>query len=999
MEQGERTTHELLLKCVIILTSVVPQHLPLQIAIAVNMALMALIKAGIFCTEPFRVPLAGKVQHCLFDKTGTLTTDQLIAVGVVNNTHGRSCAASSSSSALVKRKGGPTKAKGGISAKARALGLVPTPEATTDAAMVLSACHSLVIVQGQLMGDPIELSALMGVRWNYDDKTSTSRPGNWAAEGAAIAKAKLEIEALKEGLPARKEKEGKLALLQQEMAAAKRKAAASGRSIRILQRHHFASKLQRMSTVCATKGLRSSGSSDYCCLVKGSPEALQKLVLPSSLPAWYQQTYQQLAEQGMRVLALGYKWCDSEAQTWSRSKVESDLQFAGFVAFSCITRADSATVIRSLNESDHHVSMVTGDQPLTALHVARQVDICRDDAVSSGGTALLLVAGPSHIDGTINCADNARLGPRWLPATSDSDRMEPRGFKAEEIPSLSKQFHLLVTEDAIDAAAKLDGGDDSALWSHVGCIRVFARMSPQGKARLADALQSKCGQHVLMCGDGGNDVGALKQSDIGLALLSGYGNANTASLEAEGESTDLVAGSKGAGSKMSAEDELNAQQKQMLKKSKAAIKVKKAVLKKRQTSIKGKQQQFIQEEIERLNKEGKGGMGAYYSAMKTAFGRIQTEVKKEQQDISKTHGNSVFGVDSDAAAADPMAALDAMVVRPGDASAAAPFTSRAPSVRSVVTLIRQGRCTLLSALQQQQIMMLECIISAYTLSVLSLEDARASERQLMASGWLLSIASIAFSYSKPIPMMSRVRPLKSLFHPAIFISMLGQAAIHLACMVYAVRMATAEMVDEELAEVREFNRQARLGELEEPPEAADDEDWTAEFMFMWSKPFKPNLLNTVVFLVETAQMNAVLFVNYKGRPWMKGMLENHALFMSVFICVAAVAAGAWGVMPSANAMLHLAPFPSDEFRWKVMGLVATSLVGTFIWDRIATAIFAPRMFKAMFDEARKTTPGDLVPVVMSAAKVFGGLMVVSSGNPLIWIGAFWCYRRMNASKE
>lgn len=225
--------------------------------------------------------------------------------------------------------------------------------------------------------------------------------------------------------------------------------------------------------------------------------------------------------------------------------------------------------------------------------------------------------------------------------------------------------------------------------------------------------------------------------------------------------------------------------------------------------------------------------------------------------------------------------------------------------------------------------------------------------------------------------------------------MLGQAAIHLFCMVYAVRMATAAMGEDELAEVREFNRQARLGELEEPPET-DDDDWTAEFMFMWSKPFKPNLLNTVVFLVETAQMNAVLFVNYKGRPWMKGMLENHALFMSVFICVAAVAACAWGVMPQANEMLHLAPFPSDEFRWKVMTLVGTSLVGTFIWDRLATAIFAPVIFKAMLNEAIKTTPMDLVPVVMSAVKVFGGLMVVSSGNPLIWIGAFWLYRKFRA---
>lgn len=74
---------------------------------------------------------------------------------------------------------------------------------------------------------------------------------------------------------------------------------------------------------------------------------------------------------------------------------------------------------------------------------------------------------------------------------------------------------------------------------------------------------------------------------------------------------------------------------------------------------------------------------------------------------------------------------------------------------------------------------------------------------------------------------------------------------------------------------------------------------------MWSSPFKPNLMNTVVFLVETAQIVAVLFVNYKGRPWMKGVTENHALFFSIFACVAGVAFCAWEVSPWANKMIHL----------------------------------------------------------------------------------------------
>ena len=47
LRKKEKTTHEILLKCVIIITSVVPRQLPMQMAMAVNMALMALMKSGL----------------------------------------------------------------------------------------------------------------------------------------------------------------------------------------------------------------------------------------------------------------------------------------------------------------------------------------------------------------------------------------------------------------------------------------------------------------------------------------------------------------------------------------------------------------------------------------------------------------------------------------------------------------------------------------------------------------------------------------------------------------------------------------------------------------------------------------------------------------------------------------------------------------------------------------------------------------------------------------
>uniref|UniRef100_A0A7S3NFW8 Cation-transporting P-type ATPase C-terminal domain-containing protein n=1 Tax=Aureoumbra lagunensis TaxID=44058 RepID=A0A7S3NFW8_9STRA len=772
----------------------------------------------------------------------------------------------------------------------------------------------------------------------------------------------------------------------------------------------------------------ANGETRRAALVKGSPEAIRSLLGKGSAPAWYESTYSSLAESGMRILALAYKWMPSDSkgkdELPTRPELESDLSFAGFIAFECKTRADSEVVCRALLDSAHRVAMVTGDAPLTALHVARATRIAHSDA-----PALVLA-----ID------ESAPLGTSWKSPYTPP-RCKSRPFILSQVEDLALEYALVVTESAliqaaiqnreknapltasmrgvasnvdddlthIELKAARELAEDEVWFAAAKAACVFARCSPQGKARLCRSLQRLEGAAcVLMCGDGGNDVGALKQADVGLALLAGYGEANTTT---DGGYADL--GTKLAQGRAltsnndssNAEDILNAQAEALAEARARGADIRKQTIAKKQKELMGKQQAWLKEEMEARAARGETGLGAQFAAVKSVTLRLRTELTKEIEKIDAQLGSAYDNkdvTDSNKSAADQVAELlgggsggddpnSLPMIRPGDASVAAPFTSRAPSIRAVVDLIRQGRCTLLSSLQQQQIMCLESIISAYTLAALSLEGARSSERQMMASGWLLIVASLAFSYATPLEKMSPVRPLSSLADYSVVFSILGQGAIHIFCMRQAVKLATDRMGPTALDAVVNFQRRARAGEV--AAEEIDEDDIMAWFSSIWSTPFLPNLLNTSVFLVETSQMVAVMLVNYKGRPWMKGMLENHALFLSLFLAVAGLVLCAWGFVPQINSAIHLAEFPDDAYRFKIVGLVGASLIGTFIWDRISTAIFAPHIIRAQLQEARSTTLADLVPVGTTALKVVCGAFLLAQGNLLIIGAAVYLYRQ------
>ena len=75
----------------------------------------------------------------------------------------------------------------------------------------------------------------------------------------------------------------------------------------------------------------------------------------------------------------------------------------------------------------------------------------------------------------------------------------------------------LTPDDQIISGPELDAMDDSELRRRIDSVNIFARVVPEQKLRLVNALKAN-GEIVAMTGDGVNDAPALKAAHIGIAM-------------------------------------------------------------------------------------------------------------------------------------------------------------------------------------------------------------------------------------------------------------------------------------------------------------------------------------------------------------------------------------------------------------------------------------------------------------------------------------------------
>lgn len=156
-----------------------------------------------------------------------------------------------------------------------------------------------------------------------------------------------------------------------------------------------------------------------------------------------------MAADGIRVLGVAFRIVDVGQLSGSPDELERELVFVGLAGMIDPPRAEVRDAVATCRDAGIRAVMITGDHPLTAHSIAR------DLGIANGGRTLT-----------------------------------------------GREIERMTT-------GELNGVVDE--------VSVYARVSPEHKYRIVEALQAR-GHVVAMTGDGVNDAPALKRANIGVAM-------------------------------------------------------------------------------------------------------------------------------------------------------------------------------------------------------------------------------------------------------------------------------------------------------------------------------------------------------------------------------------------------------------------------------------------------------------------------------------------------
>lgn len=602
---------------------------------------------------------------------------------------------------------------------------------------VLLGCNSLMNVGGKIMGDPIELAVFKAAGGTIQNNIIISKQGT---------------------------------------------------RIHLIRRYAFDSVLKRMS-VLVTVSSKNTPSANYNRVVsKGAPETMKGLF--KIVPKNYDECFNSYAKQGYRVLALGYNNSNLFNIITKRGELEKDLVFCGFVVVETPLKNDTAKYITELKEAEYDICIITGDHQYTTAKV------CQDLKLGPKDIAFIKIVNKNSsnpLDETglyNNNMEKEELHSFYekLEKTLDicwvdsEDKIVSKVKDVDSIKKLSQKFTLGMTGKELEII--IDTNIIENKHEIFRFIKMYCRVSPMQKDDIVKML-IKAGLNPSMCGDGSNDVGALKRAVIGVALLN-----------------------------------------------------------------------------------------------------------SEEKDKNKSKQPfNIFSLEDDSN------------IKGGDVTAAAPFTAKSGSIKCIKNIFIQGRCTLVITFQMYKILALNCLLTAYSLSVLALKGIKFSDYQSTYMGFVVAFFFLMLSKAEPLKSLNKNKPPYSIFSTQSIVSILGQSITHLICLTSIMNLT-------EVYDPININKIKSL----------DD-------------PFAPSLINTVIFIFSAINQSVNFAVNYQGEPFMKNLSENTWLKRLIFFVVGTTLVVIFDLSMELNNALELVPLPPDiNYKLCFVGLLSLDFVICYVFE-------------------------------------------------------------------
>ncbi|XP_075194635.1 putative cation-transporting ATPase 13A4 [Anomaloglossus baeobatrachus] len=435
---------QIFIEVLVLIVCCISPVIPAALMIGILYAKRRLRKKKVYCLNADRINMCGQLNLFCFDKTGTLTEDGLDLMGMIPS-------GGSSFQTMITQKQINELSWGSVLA-------------------AMTCCHSIIILDGKLQGDPLDLKMFEATGWVLDETCSDEN----SSQNIIV-------------------KPGPNSKMTDKVAG-----------IKVLFQYPFSSVMQRMSVITEV-----IGEDELIVYMKGAPEMVASFCKAESVPSGFLKELENYTFQGLRVIGVASKLLKNgnceDLQSIDREEVEKDMAFLGLLILENRLKPETSTVLEELHAANIRTVMITGDNIQTATTVAKNCGM-----IPEGIKVVLLEAnepeGSTPASLTWKLLEYPDVGKEVIDLcinvgdTQSTVQYSKYHFSmsGKTYENLEKYFPDLLPKILMNGT-------------------VFARMSPGQKSAIIDEFR-KLDYFVGMCGDGANDCAALKMANAGISL-------------------------------------------------------------------------------------------------------------------------------------------------------------------------------------------------------------------------------------------------------------------------------------------------------------------------------------------------------------------------------------------------------------------------------------------------------------------------------------------------